>query len=89
MQKEINKNNRRWSRYDVITNPRSIVPTALCPKMISTVDELDRVLQERGRNWIIVIPEEILNIHLVKLCVHEPNPLIFRAMLLGIKFQCP
>jgi hypothetical protein len=30
MQKDINKNNRRRDKYDVITNPRSIVPTDLC-----------------------------------------------------------
>ncbi|KAK2421258.1 hypothetical protein QL285_031906 [Trifolium repens] len=59
MQKYINKNNRRHGKYDVITNPRSIVPTDLCSRIwISTADELSRVHQERGRSWVAVIPKK-------------------------------
>jgi hypothetical protein len=91
MQIKINGNNRRRSRHDVISNPRRIVPIDHYPIIhISSVEELERVHGEKGRNWIALISKEGPRYSVYDMIVcQEPNPLIFRAMLLGIRFEHP
>jgi len=89
IQKEILRNNRSQGRFDRILHPRVILGTKHRPEIqIRTVEELEATYQERGVNFIAVIPFGT-KYPIEELAYNEPNPLAFNAMLLGIRFKYP